>query len=102
VSVSAGSVDNSNGSLLAAQSLSVQSNGQIANAAGLVQSNGNLSLRAQGAVINSSGQIEANGATSTLAVRVPALTTATDVSQHRQRCNDDRWRRVDHEHRRVR
>ncbi|WP_407971331.1 hemagglutinin repeat-containing protein [Burkholderia pyrrocinia] len=66
VSVSSGTVDNSNGSLLAAQSLSVQSNGQLGNAAGLIQSNGNLKVSAQGAVLNSGGQIEANGATATL------------------------------------
>ncbi|MGT0246465.1 hemagglutinin repeat-containing protein [Burkholderia pyrrocinia] len=66
VSVSGGTVDNSNGSLLAAQSLSVQSNGQLGNAAGLIQSNGNLKVSAQGAVLNSGGQIEANGATATL------------------------------------
>ncbi|RQZ59925.1 hemagglutinin repeat-containing protein [Burkholderia sp. Bp9004] len=66
VSVNAGSVDNSGGSLLASQSLSVQSNGALANAAGLIQSNGNLKVRAQGAVNNHAGQIEANGVTSTL------------------------------------
>ncbi|WP_081073778.1 hemagglutinin repeat-containing protein [Burkholderia territorii] len=66
VSVSGGSIDNSHGSLLAAQSLSVQSNGQLGNAAGLIQSNGNLKVSAQGAVLNSGGQIEANGATATL------------------------------------
>ncbi|WGS43226.1 hemagglutinin repeat-containing protein [Burkholderia sp. JSH-S8] len=67
VSVSAGTVDNSNGSLLAAQSLSVQSNGQLGNAAGLIQAkNGNLKVAAQGAVLNNGGQIEANGATATL------------------------------------
>nr|WP_223965262.1 hemagglutinin repeat-containing protein [Burkholderia diffusa] len=66
VSVSGGTVDNSNGSLLAAQSLSVQSNGQIANSAGLIQANGNLKVAAQGAVLNNGGQIEANGATATL------------------------------------
>ncbi|HDV8353798.1 hemagglutinin repeat-containing protein [Burkholderia vietnamiensis] len=66
VSVSGGTVDNSNGSLLAAQSLLVQSNGQLGNAAGLIQSNGNLKVAALGAVLNSGGQIEANGATATL------------------------------------
>ncbi|RQS46313.1 hemagglutinin repeat-containing protein [Burkholderia sp. Bp8990] len=66
VSVSGGTVDNSNGSLLAAQSLSVQSNGQLANSAGLIQANGNLKVAAQGAVLNNGGQIEANGATATL------------------------------------
>ncbi len=67
VSVSAGTVDNSNGSLLAARSLSVQSNGQLGNAAGLIQAkNGNLKVAAQGAVLNNGGQIEANGATATL------------------------------------
>ncbi|GAU02137.1 adhesin/hemolysin [Burkholderia stabilis] len=66
VSVSSGTVDNSNGSLLAAQSLSVQSNGQLANSAGLIQANGNLKVAAQGAVLNNGGQIEANGATATL------------------------------------
>ncbi len=66
VSVSGGTVDNSNGSLLAAQSLSVQSNGQLANAAGLIQANGNLKVAAQGAVLNNGGQVEANGATATL------------------------------------
>ncbi|MGU7785404.1 hypothetical protein, partial [Burkholderia sp. PU8-34] len=66
VSVAAGSVDNSNGSLLAAQSLSVRSNGQLANAAGLIQSNGNLTVSALGAVNNRAGQIEANGAMTTL------------------------------------
>ena len=66
VSVSSGTVDNSNGSLLAAQSLSVQSNGQLANSAGLIQANGNLKVAAQGALLNNGGQIEANGATSTL------------------------------------
>lgn len=66
VSVSSGTVDNSNGSLLAAQSLSVQSNGQLTNSAGLIQANGNLKVAAQGAVLNNGGQIEANGATATL------------------------------------
>ncbi len=66
VSVSSGTVDNSNGSLLAAQSLSVQSNGQLSNSAGLIQANGNLKVAAQGAVLNNGGQIEANGATATL------------------------------------
>ncbi|MGU3776406.1 hemagglutinin repeat-containing protein [Burkholderia metallica] len=66
VSVSGGTVDNSNGSLLTAQSLSVQSNGQLANVAGLIQANGNLKVAAQGAVLNNGGQIEANGATATL------------------------------------
>nr|WP_174989176.1 hemagglutinin repeat-containing protein [Burkholderia lata] len=66
VSVSGGTIDNSNGSLLAAQSLSVQSNGQLENAAGLIQSNGNLKVAALGAVLNSGGQIEANSATATL------------------------------------
>ncbi|MDN7900890.1 hemagglutinin repeat-containing protein [Burkholderia cepacia] len=67
VSVSGGSVDNSNGSLLAAQSLSVQSNGQLKNSAGLIQANnGNLTASAQGAILNQGGQIEANGRTSTL------------------------------------
>ncbi|WP_322026758.1 hemagglutinin repeat-containing protein [Burkholderia sp. BCC1977] len=66
VSVSSGTVDNSNGSLLAARSLSVQSNGQLANSAGLIQANGNLKVAAQGAVLNNGGQIEANGATATL------------------------------------
>ncbi|WP_227791512.1 hemagglutinin repeat-containing protein [Burkholderia sp. BE17] len=66
VSVSSGTVDNSNGSLLAAQSLSVQSNGQLANSAGLIQANGNLKVAAQGAVLNNGGQIESNGATATL------------------------------------
>ncbi|WP_423380296.1 hemagglutinin repeat-containing protein [Burkholderia sp. LMG 32019] len=66
VSVSGGTVDNSNGSLLAAQALSVQSNGQLANSAGLIQVNGNLKVAAQGAVLNNGGQIEANGATATL------------------------------------
>ncbi|MBR8216272.1 hemagglutinin repeat-containing protein [Burkholderia vietnamiensis] len=68
VSVSSGTVDNSSGSLLAAQSLSVQSNGQLANSAGLIQANGNLKVAAQGAVLNNGGQIEANGATATLAL----------------------------------
>ncbi|WP_230939471.1 hemagglutinin repeat-containing protein [Burkholderia diffusa] len=68
VSVSSGTVDNSNGSLLAAQSLSVQSNGQLTNSAGLIQANGNLKVAAQGAVLNNGGQIEANGATATLAL----------------------------------
>ncbi|WP_414143654.1 beta strand repeat-containing protein, partial [Burkholderia stagnalis] len=66
VSVSGGVVDNSNGSLLAARSLSVQSNGQLGNAAGLIQAKGNLKVAAQGAVLNNGGQIEANGATATL------------------------------------
>ncbi|WP_321785259.1 hemagglutinin repeat-containing protein [Burkholderia pyrrocinia] len=66
VSVSSGTVDNSNGSLLAAQALSVQSNGQFANSAGLIQANGDLKVAAQGAVLNNGGQIEANGATATL------------------------------------
>ncbi|MGN4062998.1 hypothetical protein ACS0YX_38405, partial [Burkholderia gladioli] len=52
VSVSSGTADNSSGSLLAAQSLSVQSNGQLANSAGLIQANGNLKVAAQGAVLN--------------------------------------------------
>ncbi|VWC28774.1 hemagglutinin repeat-containing protein [Burkholderia lata] len=66
VSIQAGSADNSNGSLLAAQSLSVQSNGSFTNAAGLVQSNGNLKVAALGAVSNVGGEIEANGTTATL------------------------------------
>ncbi|RQZ03293.1 S-layer family protein, partial [Burkholderia stagnalis] len=66
VSVSGGVVDNSNGSLLAARSLSVQSNGQLGNAAGLIQAKDNLKVAAQGAVLNNGGQIEANGATATL------------------------------------
>ncbi|WP_080432178.1 hemagglutinin repeat-containing protein [Burkholderia ubonensis] len=66
VSVAAGSIDDSNGSLLAAQTLSVQSNGQLANSAGLIQANGNLKVAAQGAVLNNGGQIEANGTTATL------------------------------------
>ncbi|VWC91690.1 Large exoprotein involved in heme utilization or adhesion [Burkholderia contaminans] len=67
VSVSGGSVANSNGSLLAAQSLSVQSNGQLKNSAGLIQANnGNLTVSAQGGILNQGGQIEANGSTSTL------------------------------------
>ncbi|MGN4155420.1 beta strand repeat-containing protein, partial [Burkholderia gladioli] len=66
VSVSSGTADNSSGSLLAAQSLSVQSNGQLANSAGLIQANGNLKVAAQGAVLNNGGQVEANGATATL------------------------------------
>ncbi|WP_081085138.1 hemagglutinin repeat-containing protein [Burkholderia territorii] len=66
VSVAAGSIDDSNGSLLAAQSLTVQSTGQLANSAGLIQANGNVSVAAQGAVLNNDGQIAANGATSTL------------------------------------
>ncbi|WP_232443013.1 hemagglutinin repeat-containing protein [Burkholderia ubonensis] len=66
VSVTAGSIDDSNGSLLAAQSLTVQSNGHLANSAGLIQANGNLKVAAQGAVLNNGGQIEANGATATL------------------------------------
>lgn len=66
VSVSGGTVDNSNGSVLAARSLSVQSNGQLGNAAGLIQAKGNLKVAAQGAVLNNGGQIEANGATATL------------------------------------
>ncbi|WP_081069546.1 hemagglutinin repeat-containing protein [Burkholderia stagnalis] len=66
VSVSGGTVDNSNGSLLAARSLSVQSNGQLGNAAGLIRAKGNLKVAAQGAVLNNGGQIEANGATAML------------------------------------
>ncbi|WP_081053958.1 hemagglutinin repeat-containing protein [Burkholderia territorii] len=66
VSVAGGSIENSNGSVLAAQSLSVQSNGQLGNSAGLIHANGNLKVAALGAVRNNGGQIEANGVTSTL------------------------------------
>lgn len=67
VSVTAGSIDSSNGSLLAKQSLTVQSNGQLKNSAGLIQANlGNLTVGAQGDVLNDGGQIEANGKTGAL------------------------------------
>ncbi|WP_420482794.1 hemagglutinin repeat-containing protein [Burkholderia cepacia] len=67
VSVTAGSIDSSNGSLLAKQSLTVQSNGQLKNSAGLIQANlGNLTVGAQGDVLNDGGQIEANGKTAAL------------------------------------
>ncbi|WP_368042087.1 two-partner secretion domain-containing protein [Burkholderia metallica] len=62
VSVTAGSIDSSNGSLLAKQSLTVQSNGQLKNSAGLIQANlGNLTVRAQGVILNDGGQVEVNG-----------------------------------------
>ncbi len=68
VSVLAGGIDNSNGSLLSAQALTLKSNGALTNTAGLIQANGNLDVHAQGAIRNTGGQIEANYATSTLAL----------------------------------
>ncbi|MDR0244135.1 MAG: hemagglutinin repeat-containing protein [Burkholderia sp.] len=68
MSVVAGSIDNSSGSLLSARALAIQSNGALTNTSGLIRANGDLGIHARGAVGNTGGQIEANGATSTLSL----------------------------------
>ena len=73
VTVAAGNVDNSDGTVSSGDMLAVQSANSVVNRSGTLSANRAVQARATGALDNTGGRIETNGATAVLDVRAASI-----------------------------